>query len=150
MFGLGLDVEQKQTLSVRQMQSLQILSYTNQELENFMTDEYLENPMLDNSVDKQDEMIKDLEQLYEKGTSYKDHYLQWEDEDSDRKSDLPAREPDEIYGYIMGQLHRKRCNRCRWLCLIRPSVRPTAGCSSFRRSSCPVLLRQIVCRTDDG
>ncbi len=114
MFDLVSDLEQKQTLSARQLQSLQILSYTNQELENFMTDEYLENPMLDNSVDKQDEMIKDLEQLYEKGTSYKDHYLQWEDEDSDRKSDLPAREPDEIYGYIMGQLHRKDYSDDEW------------------------------------
>lgn len=118
MLGLDLDVEQKQTLSARQMQSLQILTYTNQELENFMTDEYLENPMLDNSVDKQDEMIKDLEQLYEKGASYKDHYLQWEDEDSDRKNDLPAREPEEIHGYIMGQLHRRDYTDDEWTLMV--------------------------------
>ena len=114
VLGMELDIEQKQTLSARQMQSLQILSYSNQELENFMTNEYLENPMLENSIDKQDEMMRDLEQLYEKGTSYKEHYLQWEDEDSNRKSDLPAREPEEIQEYIMSQLHKKDYSDAEW------------------------------------
>ena len=38
--------EQKQSLSANQVQALHILALTNQELEDFMVNEYLENPML--------------------------------------------------------------------------------------------------------
>lgn len=42
----NLTLEQRQVLSAGQIQSLEILACTNQELESFMTNEYLENPML--------------------------------------------------------------------------------------------------------
>ena len=42
--------EQKQSLSANQVQALHILALTNQELEDFMVNEYLENPMLENRL----------------------------------------------------------------------------------------------------
>ena len=74
--GSGLLVEQKQTLSVGQVQSLNILALNNQELEDFLMNEYLENPMLENSGDKENEMFTDMEKMYEKGTSFRDQYLE--------------------------------------------------------------------------
>ena len=78
----NLTLEQRQVLSAGQIQSLEILACTNQELESFMTNEYLENPMLECSSDKQSESLCDLEQMYEKGASYRDQYLQGEDRKS--------------------------------------------------------------------
>lgn len=74
--GSGLLVEQKQALSVGQVQSLNILALNNQELEDFLMNEYLENPMLENSGDKENEMFTDMEKMYEKGTSFRDQYLE--------------------------------------------------------------------------
>lgn len=70
MLESGLYIEQRQTISAGQVQSLEILSYTNQELEDFLMNEYLENPMIENTSDKQGELLKDLEQVYEKGLFY--------------------------------------------------------------------------------
>lgn len=49
-----------------QVQSLNILALNNQELEDFLMNEYLENPMLENSGDKENEMFTDMEKMYEK------------------------------------------------------------------------------------
>ena len=49
--------EQKQSLSANQVQALHILALTNQELEDFMVNEYLENPMLENAERKENEIM---------------------------------------------------------------------------------------------
>lgn len=78
--GNKLEVGQSQTLSANQVQSLNILAYTNQELDEFLTNEYLENPILECVSDKDEDMLTNVELLYEKGISYKEHYME------DRKS----------------------------------------------------------------
>ncbi len=110
----GLVLEQKQVLSANQVQSLEVLAYTNQELDNFLTNEYLENPLLEHSADKQDEMLDNLEKMYEKGTSYKEQYAQWEDEDCDRKGDVRAKNSGELRDFILGQLHQKNYTDREW------------------------------------
>lgn len=109
----NLTLEQRQVLSAGQIQSLEILACTNQELESFMTNEYLENPMLECSSDKQSESLCDLEQMYEKGASYRDQYLQGEEEDS-RKEDIRAEESGERRSLILGQLHREAYSSEEW------------------------------------
>lgn len=66
--------EQKQSLSAGQVQSLQILELTNQEPEDFMVNEYLENPMLENAERKEDEIITSIEKFSdaEDQTAYAD------------------------------------------------------------------------------
>ena len=66
----SLILEQVQTLSGAQIQSLKVLEYTNQELDAFMQTEYLENPLLEASTDRQEETIQNLERFYEKGGEY--------------------------------------------------------------------------------
>lgn len=109
-----LILEQKQTLTARQMQSLSILAYTNQELGNFLTNEYLENPMLECTSDKEDEMIVELEQMYEKGISYKEHYIKYEDEECSRAGDVRSREEYETEAFILGQLRETDYSRDEW------------------------------------
>lgn len=106
----SLQIEQKQALSTTQLQSLKVLSLTNQELESFLTEEYLENPLLDCSRDLETTMLNDLESLYEKGISYKDHYNTAKDpfDDSDRTGDIRAREDDSVTALLMGQLDLHR------------------------------------------
>ena len=93
MLQQNISQSQQQLLSVDQRQSLQILAFTNQELNSFLTEEYLQNPLLDCRRDSQSEIIDSLDGHYESASSYKDHYIRYEDEDSDRRGDIRAREP---------------------------------------------------------
>ena len=46
MLQQNISQSQQQLLSADQRQSLQILAYTNQELDQFLTEEYMQNPLL--------------------------------------------------------------------------------------------------------
>lgn len=110
-------MEQKQTLSANQVLSLNILAYTAQELENFLINEYLENPMLENSGNKETEMLTNIETIYEKGKSYSDYYLENSNEFENRKGDIAARPPHELKSFLLGQLHPKEYTTRQWLCM---------------------------------
>ncbi|MFP3156260.1 RNA polymerase factor sigma-54 [Lachnospiraceae bacterium ZAX-1] len=109
-----MNTEQRQVMSSNQIQSLEILQYTNQELKDFLAIEYLENPMLDNVEDRQDDMIKDIESVYEKSTSYKEHSIAYGEEDSNRNNDIIAADKDEIKNYFLWQLHKKDFDHTEW------------------------------------
>ncbi len=109
----NLTLEQRQVLSAGQIQSLEILACTNQELDSLMTNEYLENPMLECSQDRQSESLCDLEQMYEKSISYRDQYMQ-RDEDDIRREDIRAEESGEWRSFILGQLHRENYSSGEW------------------------------------
>lgn len=110
----GLILEQKQVLSAKQVQSLTILAYSNQELEDFLLKEYLENPMLENTMDKENEMVTDMEKLYEKGTSYREQYLEHGEEDEGRRNDVTARSEYEWKDFLLGQLRRENYSSRQW------------------------------------
>lgn len=112
--GNKIEMGQNQTLSPNQVQSLNILAYTNQELDEFLTNEYLENPLLESVSGKTDDMLTSMEHLYEKGTSYKDHYLEWEDEDIQRKNDIAVKSADELKEALLMQLERKVYSPAEW------------------------------------
>ncbi len=103
-FGASLVLEQQQTLSVNQVQSLNILALTNQELEDFLMNEYLENPLLENTSDKENEMITDMEHLYECGSSFRDQYLDNPEEEERRRNDIRARQEDLLKAHLLAQM----------------------------------------------
>ena len=70
----SLILEQSQRLSGAQIQSLNVLAYTNQELNAFLQSEYLENPLLETSADLKGETMQSLEKFYENGSEYRDIY----------------------------------------------------------------------------
>ncbi|MDO5418343.1 MAG: RNA polymerase factor sigma-54 [Lachnospiraceae bacterium] len=110
----GLQIAQKQTLSVNQVQSLNILAYTNQELEDFLMNEYLENPMLENTMNKENEMMTDMEKIYERGTSYKDQYLDNPEEEEQKRSDVKARPENQMKDYLLSQLNQGDYSSGQW------------------------------------
>nr|WP_303182559.1 RNA polymerase factor sigma-54 [Lachnoclostridium phocaeense] len=110
-------LEQKQNMSANQVMSLEILTYTSQELENFLMKEYLENPMLESSGKKENEMFTDIESLYEKGKSYRDYYLEESADQEDRRSDVAAKSSDELKRSLLDQLHQKTYTPRQWLCM---------------------------------
>ena len=112
--GSGLLVEQKQALSVGQVQSLNILALNNQELEDFLMNEYLENPMLENSGDKENEMFTDMEKMYEKGTSFREQYLENLEEEEQSRNDVRARTENSLKEYLLNQLDRGSLSQREW------------------------------------
>lgn len=106
--------EQRQTLSARQVQSLHILACSNQELDEFLTNEFLENPLLECTRDKENEMMTNIENLYEKGTSFEEHYAVWADEGSDRRRDIADRQDNSRKEFLLGQLSQKDFSSRQW------------------------------------
>ena len=104
MLQQSISQSQQQLMSVDQRQSLQILAYTNQELDSFLAEEYMQNPLLECKRDRQSEIIDSLDSHYETASSYKDHYIRYEDEDSDRRGDIRAREPSSLRRQLKSQL----------------------------------------------
>jgi len=109
-----LAVEQRQILSNQQIQSLEVLAYSNQELDNFLVKEYSENPMLETSANKEDSMIKSLEEMYERNNTYYGHYMLPNDEDYSRRNDIPAPIENELFNYILSQLHEPDFTVAEW------------------------------------
>lgn len=114
MFDNRLALEQRQVLSEKQVQSLEILAYTNQELKDFLLNEYLENPMLENALDKQNDRMKDLDEIYEKSLSYKEYCIQWEEDDNNRRDDIRAKNPEEMKNFLLSQLRINDYTEAEW------------------------------------
>lgn len=100
----NLILEQVQTLSGAQIQSLKILAYTNQELDAFLQTEYLENPLLEASMDRQEETMQSLEKFYEKGSEYSGEYMRENDDEEDRRGDVRAKEQGTLERMVVEQL----------------------------------------------
>lgn len=109
-----LILEQRQTMSANQMQSLQILSYTNQELQEFLMEEYMENPLIECPMDKVGDNIQQLENYYERNSSYKDQYINNDEDDNNTRNDIKAPEKDRTREMILGQLHHKEYTKEEW------------------------------------
>lgn len=101
----SLILEQTQKLSGAQLQSLKLLACTNQELDALMQTEYLENPLLEASTDRQGEAMENLEKFYETGgASCQESYDSERDDEEDRRGDVRAREQGTLERMILEQL----------------------------------------------
>lgn len=100
----NLILEQTQTLSGAQIQSLKVLAYTNQELDAFLQTEYLENPLLETSMDRQEETMQSLEKFYETGSEYSGAQMEENEDEEDRRGDVRAKEQGAAERMILEQL----------------------------------------------
>ena len=116
-FHTFLSTEQRQTLSANQLHSLEILACTNQELDSFLTKEYLENPMLESSVNKENKLLADVESIYEKNKSYRDYYLEEDSSVEKRRSDIPAKPDLQFKNLLLYQLHQNDYSNRQWACM---------------------------------
>ena len=104
--GFEMALEQKQTLSQTQIQSLEILAMDSIELNRFLHDEYLENPILDYSGGGSGPV-----KTQELNTEYINvpFYKHGEDISEEREKNdgiIPAEEKDTVKQYLMWQLDR--------------------------------------------
>nr|WP_302141497.1 RNA polymerase sigma-54 factor [uncultured Schaedlerella sp.] len=101
--------EQKQILSAGQVQSLDILALTNQELEDFMVNEYLENPLLERAEQRENDLMTSIEKFSESdaGTSYADQHPGNPDDREHFEQEFSARSGDPVKELLLGQLNWK-------------------------------------------
>lgn len=95
----NLSLQQQQTLSQSQIQSLNILSLDSIELDNFLQNEYLENPLLDYTEKFPNIVSHEPIKLYS---------------DTPAPSNLPHSEDASIRQYILNQLDINRYNKSEW------------------------------------
>lgn len=109
----AISIEQRQQLSQNQVQSLQILACTNEELQDLLENEYTENPMLEHTGPEHDDFFANLDSLYEKGAPHPSAGLSWDDDDQ-RRNDIPSRPTDELRQDLLAQLPRSRYSAQEW------------------------------------
>ena len=92
-----MELLQQQKMSFNQMQSLKILSYNLEDLENFLKNEYLENPMIEYTGNSSN----DAEGPVTYGKRLQD-LSAWSDRDEN--CDIPDEKGESIRDVIMDQL----------------------------------------------
>ena len=108
--------EQKQSLSANQVQALNILALTNQELEDFMVNEYLENPMLENAERKENEIMTSIEKCSdtEAETAYADQHPGNPDGEEPYRRQLSAKKGNQLKENLLGQLNWNDYSKRQW------------------------------------
>lgn len=98
--------QQKQQLTQAQIQNLEILAMDTMELQRFLRNEYLENPLLDHREDEPSDMFPEpLTSFYETLPSNNSaSYFDSESENNSRK-DIPSPEEMKIRDYLLNQLN---------------------------------------------
>lgn len=109
-----IEVQQKQTLSAGQVQALNILAFTNQELEDFMVNEYLENPILERSDQKENEIMTSMEKFSDSQAIYGDQHPGSPEEEEPYRRELSAREGNRLKENLLGQLNWKDYSKEQW------------------------------------
>ncbi|MDU7336818.1 MAG: RNA polymerase factor sigma-54 [Clostridium sp.] len=113
-FGNELSMEQRQILTQRQMQSLQILACNNQELDDLLSNEYAENPMLEHTAPQRDDFFTSIDALYETSSSFPQGTPYGEEEEETRKNDIPCEPSDILQKELMMQLKRSCYTEEEW------------------------------------
>ncbi len=108
--------EQKQSLSANQVQALHILALTNQELEDFMVNEYLENPMLENAEHKENEIMTSIEKFSDTDaqTAYADQHPGNPGGDEPYRRELSAKKGSLLKENLLGQLNWNDYSKRQW------------------------------------
>ncbi len=102
---IDLKLQQKQTLSHAQIQSLNVLAYDCVELNQFLQDEYLENPLLDYTETVANPAKTDAPPAYAAALSR---------QDQQKPGDIPCPEEETIQQFLLNQLDMKRYSKAEW------------------------------------
>lgn len=105
--------EQKQAAPDNQALALDILAMTNQELEDFLVNEYLENPMLESVEHKENEIMTSIEKFSDEGTfaAYAEQHPGNPEDEDQCGSELSARAGDQLKESLLGQINWKDYSR---------------------------------------
>lgn len=109
-----LVVKQQQILSDRQIQSLKILAFSNQELNEFLTNEFLENPMLEAESGKKNDMLVSAEQFFERNSSPQDFSAGMQEEDETGKREIADQDRGKLEEMLLSQLDSRKYTVKQW------------------------------------
>lgn len=113
--GFKMQISQKLQISQSQIQSLELLAMDNLQLAKFMQNEYLENPLMEYSEKfEAPQGSEDLGKYYEGSITYNKSYKDLIEEENDRKRDLLANNPNEIYEALLSQLSIQNYTKEDW------------------------------------
>ncbi len=111
----GLTLEQKQLLSQTQIQSLELLNMCNVELNSFLNNEYMENPLLEQSGDSNMPGItEDFHSWYDRRQTFNEGYGDSDKNESKFREGTPAVYHKEIERYLKDQLDAKKYTKKEW------------------------------------
>ncbi len=111
----GLTLEQKQLLSQTQIQSLELLNMCNVELSSFLNNEYMENPLLEQSTSN--DMLgitEDFHSWYNQRQTFNEGYGDSDKNETRFREVSPTVYNKEIERYIKDQLDAKRYDKNQW------------------------------------
>lgn len=116
--GYDIQLEQKQQLTQSQIQSLEILAMDGMELNQFLQNEYLENPLLDVSgTHVVSSGQEEINKTYEQTLTYGRNYEEMIEEEDKRRKDIPMQEQDQVRNFLLDQLPRKEFSGEQWALL---------------------------------
>lgn len=107
-------LEQKQLLSQMQIQSLNILSMDNVELNDFLQGEYMENPMLEYTGSKEEMSQIEFSQWYETYGGTKEQEYEGYREEQKEQADVPIYDENFLEEYLLSQLNQLEFTKKQW------------------------------------
>lgn len=116
--GYEIQIEQKQQLTQGQIQSLEILAMDGMELNEFLQNEYLENPLLDVSgTHVVGSGQEEIHKTYEQTLTYGRNYEEMIEEEDRRRRDIPMQDQNQVRNFLLDQLPRKKFSDDQWMLL---------------------------------
>ncbi len=113
--GYEIQLEQKQQLTQSQIQSLEILAMDSVELNQFLQNEYLENPLLDVSgTHSMGSGQEEINKTYEQTLTYGRNYEEMIEEEDKRRQDIPMQDQDQVRNFLLDQLPGNRFGKEQW------------------------------------
>lgn len=110
-----LTYEQKQLLSQTQIQSLKLLSMCNTELDSFLNNEYLENPLLDHREgDGAPGATEEFGAWHQQNQSFNEGYGDSDKNESRRREFVPVEDGRALNAYLKDQLDAGRYSEKEW------------------------------------
>lgn len=111
----GLTYEQKQLLSQTQIQSLKLLNMCNTELNSFLNNEYLENPLLDHREgDGAPGMTEEFDAWLQQNQSFNEGYGDSDKNESRQRELVPVEEGTALNAYLKDQMDAGRYSEKEW------------------------------------
>lgn len=116
--GYDMQLEQRQQLTQSQIQSLEILAMDGMELNQFLQNEYLENPLLDISgTHAMGSGQVEINKTYEQTLTYGRNYEEMIEEEDRRRKDIPMQDQNQVRNFLLDQLPRKNFKEEQWTLL---------------------------------
>ena len=110
----NLELAQKQSLSQTQIQSLEIMNLCNQDLYTFLNEEYMENPLMDETGESAPGEVQEFDEWYLHGQTFNEGYGS-EDKEERRREILPAKQEGiDPTAYLKDQLNKSDYTEKEW------------------------------------